>query len=1709
MSDVFFARAVLVQEVEGKCVRYSTDNESAIIITKSEDLNIVLPASENGPSIYLDIPLSEINHLAVATLDEPSQLSPTIEQTIVALSIQMSSIPKSSCYLNAVRCHTKSIEVAFDNLDAATRVKLSLAANKHSAHNEPQLSQSVIPIDVSQVEDDRMDDFALPNDNLQVLEQLEAATPKLDDLAPQLRRENTSVSQAVDWVNASETCPAEANASTVLQGPPEDLVATATESHALVPERTSLEEPQPTGSGAIHTQQLLLLGTEDFQEVKLNRSSPAARGQTISASRGILVNPEAALDAKEHGTARHLEYYSETELRSSEQWQKGKQLIDSAPEFKAMLPKTSTQQNAKENGHAQMDGTLSKQVGDPENLYRENPRASPTEPRPVEPSREHSSRRTQLKHPNKALGKLHTGAFRSNRSAHKKLTQRMRNDEGEVTAKSPATAAPLESLNRPRKAETPKLQTKEKLDRGILKSGGSHIEGREQSKRQGKQQRRTSKSSKNMEHTNGNMHEFEMPVSPLRSRKHRAAQQVFAEVSLTQSKAKKKETQSMHKEAFSAEVQPNTYRQSPARHTQAGSEPGPNSATASHGPRQKRQTKPEPSVAGIVNWDEDLEVNEEKSKNASRKVKRKAARTKPLSAGKGQKQASAKPNPVTKRGTNGKASPVSLNKPRTRRAAAVRASKKIQGIAESDVSEKECLPETQLSKRKVNSYSIRKEETSSMSPKPHRKLGDASQKVAPLNTQCTSSNDQHNRVDPMQNTQRQETELPAPQADPKTSLSDENFRFNAGEQKKSAVHVQQDTSRQDNLGIVGTILKDGAVATDNAPALIHENINPGDLDILEAEDSHFQDAMAFSAGNGSSGSKSPISGDKRRNSAIDSTKREDRASELSMENSPDQNSQRTKKMVELAAPTGGDSWAGKLKGALSTVPICSPQSTRKPGRKTKLQEYLNTPRPTSSKVSSRAVVFRKSPTVFPQISSPHHLADQQWERELSDKVVEADKVNLCIATGQSRGSTRDKSRVLDVPPAGPVVEPASKASTTQLSEVIEISSEGEASLDENFVGDSEVATDEKSAPASEAAHDAQTMAVTPLSVSSKFPKVPATRMREVTMPQSTAKSRSEQPRRKETLSMETGFSKTIINTSPKTVPEGNEPLEYTPDPNRRSNLISFGAIGPRNQGVASGQKPSAFESTECRDLRLPLLKEPNNQLRAENQDIGEAPPREPTPVDTNVTVSTGGRQAQETAPSHGELRVSKLVLELQNPEPTTKRRLIFSSSSSQKSRSYGIESEDHDTIAAESEIIVHGKVPLVISAKPLAAVADMGYNAGKAKIQDNGSTRKTSHAVPVRLPYAEAIPRTSRRSLSGSRIVDASQRKPKRYAADNGVDVLNEVALGKRRKLSPKVTITEPIPLRSILRRSSSIERDVLQIAGSQSSRVNENGSPLPFTHSRHTNKGEFQRLTQNVVRLPTTAGHAQGKNEGITRTIGRIKIDDSTAPLRRDSRAPRSKRIPLKASSNNKLQASSPNAPSSIVDEMEPHHIDDMGKFINMETDKVITSHAPPDPFMGTSQERPNKFIEALRRSSDGIYKIKTQDQRAPNTRSVAYGDIENEGEEGDMEKTLIEPDPQNEDADTASESNSRSSESENRSPPEKRSGRDSYSTVEDEWRDALQPHQRQTLDVLYDISHVSPPIINILHYIILSLTLASRPSSRLEGDRSSRPHRRLQARR
>jgi len=1671
---VFFARAVLVQEVEGQCARYSTDDESAIIVTKSRDLNIVLPASENGPSIYIDVSPKDIKDVVVATLDNPSQLSPQVDRRVVALSIQISPISESSCYLNAARRHTKSIEIAFDNLDAANRVKTILEADKDLDTEALLVSRSAININVSQANGDEMDGLVVSDDELQALEQLPTTAPPFDDrTTPRRLPEDIIVSRGAEEINISHIHEDDMESSAVPNGyqeASEDLIATASQANALLPPRTTLEQPLRVEPNVDCVQHLQSPSGRGIQEILLNQTL-SVQGQEVLR---FATNPETALEKRRDEPIRQPEDTSEIGI-SSVQWQRGRQLIDSASEFNNTLPEPSQQEAAKEHSRLNIDDSPSGHDDEFADLYDASPRALQLEPQPTKSSHERITRR----HPTKET-KPDASPYRSKKYSSKKLTQRLRNDESEGAAESSA-AHPPENMDPVGQEKTPKTLKKSRSNRKLPQSVDNKIERQKQSKRKGKQQNSTSKGTKDTDGTTEAFDQFDIPDSPPESRKHKASRKAVLEASSTKQNPPRKGTKGGDQNPSSTKVLPNTSSLGSARRTEAGNESSSHPGALPIGIPQKRQARYQASGVEAVDWNEDLEVDDEEVKGTSRRKEKKSTKSKPIVAEKGKRPTMAQANSTRKRAMKGKIPPASLSQPRTRRAAALTANKKIQGTAETNKSEKEEQTRAQPLKKDSRTQVTGKEDPSSLSPASHRRLGSVGQKTAPIVNPSTSldGREPENRAIFAPDMQLDESKLLKSQADPKTSPSDEIFLVNDGETLKDAVKLKMDTVHQDNLGIISHVSENEPLSKNGTLGLVlDETTSPVGLGVLDVGDCHFQDAMAFSAGNSVRDSKSPEHENRRHGPAVDGVSKENQASNLSHDRNRKQELEFIVKTVDMSASNSGRLWASKLTGALSTVPkvveVRSPRSIL--GKQNPTQYVpLDSSTVSASKPTIRILKSENNTRADPPTSLAYHADHLRRDGEPIINIIEVVNIKARNVKDQPQEPITNETPAAGVSHISPIVSPSSRASQIPPLKVIQISSGAEDSSDERSMYDPEIANDTAANHIKRAAHSSRAEVNNPRAADTKS-QIPAAKMTQL---RSATMHEPEQCKREmEILQPKTG--KAITNTSSKTRSEGIEPDEHIPDPARKSNLISFSAEGPRNQGIASGQKAQPLGSSDRQDHHSPQPKklEPPH-FEDEDEGMGELPPKDPTPLERPVITQTGSRQAQDLPSGNRERRVGKLTSKLQKPIPITKRNEIPNSFSLMENVLSTEETMNNVKPVAENLSIRPVKASPAVRAKPFA-VADVGYNSagGEANnARDEFSTRPLN-VVPVKFPSAAIVQGNRCSSLASSQVVHSTRKETKRHAEDTVVDVLNEVALGKRRKLSSKAFIAEEIAAESVPKQISSVEGE--RTGGSQSTRVDENGSPLPFTHSRHVDILDSQpRLTQDIVRVPAIARTVRDKEDDLTWPNDKMKLDGTTAPLRKGSRAPKARKIPLEPSGNSKLQLNPPNAPSSIVDEMEPHHIDHTGKFINVETENVITSHEPPDPFLGTTQGQPNKFMQALRRSSHRTHKqlqtgFITANAHIRRSLRMAHHDGDEDGVENDQDVTLVEPESQDEHSQTASQtsSTSSSSHSEEGSPSEKRSVSDDRSGRQDHWRKALQTHQHSTLDVLYDISHVSSPI-------------------------------------
>lgn len=99
-------------------VRYETEGESAILVTISEDLNIIITASPAESAKYVDIPL---NNVQAVVLDQ--RLSTQSQTPTYVLVVTLGKDPENRYYINAASRNDQTIALAFMSENDAKTVR--------------------------------------------------------------------------------------------------------------------------------------------------------------------------------------------------------------------------------------------------------------------------------------------------------------------------------------------------------------------------------------------------------------------------------------------------------------------------------------------------------------------------------------------------------------------------------------------------------------------------------------------------------------------------------------------------------------------------------------------------------------------------------------------------------------------------------------------------------------------------------------------------------------------------------------------------------------------------------------------------------------------------------------------------------------------------------------------------------------------------------------------------------------------------------------------------------------------------------------------------------------------------------------------------------------------------------------------------------------------------------------------------------------------------------------------------------------------------------------------------------------------------------------------------------------------------------------------------------------------------------------------------
>ena len=279
---------------------------------------------------------------------------------------------------------------------------------------------------------------------------------------------------------------------------------------------------------------------------------------------------------------------------------------------------------------------------------------------------------------------------------------------------------------------------------------------------------------------------------------------------------------------------------------------------------------------------------------------------------------------------------------------------------------------------------------------------------------------------------------------------------------------------------------------------------------------------------------------------------------------------------------------------------------------------------------------------------------------------------------------------------------------------------------------------------------------------------------------------------------------------------------------------------------------------------------------------------------------------------------------------------------------------------------------------------------------------------------------------------------------------------------------------------SLALGHDRSQRISSQNTRVNENGSPMPFfiTRNEDTTAPTAEEQYPDEDDGKDALAEARLEEQFVWQDDDPILSEPILPPPPLVSAVSTSQpkvRAYQSLSNNSKQVPSSPHA-SSAFGTMPPHHLYHDGEIVNAETKESIQPTKPQDPFLGATQNPHNSFLIALRKATQFAAKhlVSGANGKQPSDGLVIRQDL-NVSE--DPDKTLVEPSmrrryKQGHVLDNGnvsdSSSNSQSSTSTQASQPGRPSEEDSDAEAEARWRKGLEPHQENMLECLLTISHV-----------------------------------------
>ena len=258
----------------GTDLTYGWEDQIAVLVTVSNELNIVVCASETSPARYIDISHDQIESVSLEKRQRKSQSTHMVPQSIDILVIWLTRSSAEAVYLGAGKRFAHLIKIAFTSIAEATAMMKRLLERAPHIFKKFTCSESE-PLNLSHAVVEKAEEQGILCDKIA---QVDAIRPGIV----------TSATESVLLPGS-------------VHNPEPDLI------HSF------LHWPKTISNG--------VLRTTDLKDVRSDT------GVSIEC-----VRIESAVSRSQSPT-KNLEDMSEGSLRNSAEWRKGAMLIETAPEL--------------------------------------------------------------------------------------------------------------------------------------------------------------------------------------------------------------------------------------------------------------------------------------------------------------------------------------------------------------------------------------------------------------------------------------------------------------------------------------------------------------------------------------------------------------------------------------------------------------------------------------------------------------------------------------------------------------------------------------------------------------------------------------------------------------------------------------------------------------------------------------------------------------------------------------------------------------------------------------------------------------------------------------------------------------------------------------------------------------------------------------------------------------------------------------------------------------------------------------------------------------------------------------------------------------------------------------------------------------------------------------------------------------------------------